>query len=281
MQMSRYYIAGGMEVRLHSNMEKYEALTNAPISEGAFGKVYPAIRREDSKRVAIKVVMKKRVIGWVSTKTAGCCFGAKKIPCEVAFLYRLKGVKGVIDLVDYWADETYCYIVMERPKNATDLFDYIAEFGSLNEDVARHIFYQLLKVLRRLARFGICHRDIKMENILICADTLKVWLIDFGAASFTSEAPSQIFRGTHPPPEFLIGGQYFMEEGDVWSLGVTLLRALTAEHLLHTQEEITRASVKIPKPLSRECYKFLVQALARDALLRPSIWQLSESSWMK
>ena len=46
----------------------------------------------------------------------------------------------VVKLLD-WFEEQDCFIlVMEKPDNSTDLFDYISERGFLREETAKEIF---------------------------------------------------------------------------------------------------------------------------------------------
>jgi len=60
------------------------------------------------------------------------------------------------------------------------LLDY-TEKNSLDEKQAKVIFKQLLSVLKYMSKKNICHRDIKLENILI-DKKLNIKLIDFGCA---------------------------------------------------------------------------------------------------
>ena len=44
------------------------------------------------------------------------------------------------------------------------------------------IFFQVALTVAKCHQKGVCHCDIKVENILINRKTLKVKLIDFGSA---------------------------------------------------------------------------------------------------
>jgi len=57
------------------------------------------------------------------------------------------------------------------------LLKYTQKF-SLLERQAREIFKQLLNALKYMGKKNICHRDIKLENILIDSK-LKIKLIGF------------------------------------------------------------------------------------------------------
>ena len=50
----------------------------------------------------------------------------------------------------------------------------------LDENTARKIFAQIVDTLYYLEHANVVHRDIKLENIIIDPNTLKIKFIDFG-----------------------------------------------------------------------------------------------------
>ena len=60
-----------------------------------------------------------------------------------------------------------------------DLYDYVMNRENVEQSQARTIIHQLLEGMRALHEGGVCHRDIKLENILVDdSNTLKI--ADFG-----------------------------------------------------------------------------------------------------
>ena len=49
----------------------------------------------------------------------------------------------MVNLIDWFEDDDCFLLVMEKPDNCTDLFDYISERGVLNEETAREIFIKV------------------------------------------------------------------------------------------------------------------------------------------
>lgn len=72
---------------------------------------------------------------------------------------------------------------MEKIKG-TDLLDFLFKVENLTEFQIAEIIKQILKALNHLNALGICHRDLKLENIMIDSDTMKIKIIDFGFSSF-------------------------------------------------------------------------------------------------
>ena len=64
-----------------------------------------------------------------------------------------------------------------------DLFDYLqARDFNLGEDRVREIAFQIAKGVKYLHSYGIVHRDLKLENIMMTdnSDRAIPKIIDFG-----------------------------------------------------------------------------------------------------
>lgn len=66
-------------------------------------------------------------------------------------------------------------------RSSCDLFECIEQHSRLPEDKAKYVFAQVVEAVYYLGKMGICHRDLKDENIACDAD-YRVKLIDFGSA---------------------------------------------------------------------------------------------------
>lgn len=109
-----------------------------------------------------------------------------------------------------------------------DLFDYMIKHGSLPEPVAMEIFVQILKGVEYCHHFNICHRDLKLENILLDQNS-RVKIADFGFAAL--QPPGwKLARSCGTPhyaaPEVVAGGEYNGPPADIWSCGVILFALL-------------------------------------------------------
>lgn len=99
----------------------------------------------------------------------------KKFINEIQFLFDLHH-ENIVNIYDYIIDENKnigCYIMeFIEGKN---IFEYLKE----NKKEVTNIFIQTLKVFKYLENKKICHRDIRISNILVTNDGI-LKLIDFG-----------------------------------------------------------------------------------------------------
>ena len=90
----------------------------------------------------------------------------------------------IINLVDLFENSEYYYIVLDYMAGS-DLFDYLqGRDFNLGEDRVRELTYQLALGIKYLHNYGIVHRDLKLENIMMSDKTHKAIpkLVDFGLA---------------------------------------------------------------------------------------------------
>ncbi|KAJ3305985.1 CBL-interacting serine/threonine-protein kinase 9, partial [Gonapodya sp. JEL0774] len=122
--------------------------------------------------------------------------------------------------------------IFEEKVEGVELFDYLKSHGGrLPIEQVRTITAQLLSALRHIHKLGVLHRDIKLDNIIINAQTLHVTLIDFNLASFyRDDAPLSEPVGciNYSSPQILEiavkGTTYLPAQGwsDLWALGVAI-----------------------------------------------------------
>lgn len=116
------------------------------------------------------------------------------------------------------------------------LQDYLAEGRTFSEVEVRQIAATILDILIYLHNHqpAIVHRDIKPSNILLTGNPEQptlgpMYLVDFGSVrlSIPSEFTTQLVIGSdgYMPPEQM--GRRAVQASDLYSLGVTLVTALT------------------------------------------------------
>ena len=112
-----------------------------------------------------------------------------------------------------------------------DLFDYVQTRSfNLGEERVSEIAYQMALGIKYLHNYGIVHRDLKLENIMMTDTTEKSVpkLVDFGLAKIIgpNEKASEPF-GTlgYVAPEILEKKPYSYS-CDLWSLGCIIYALL-------------------------------------------------------
>eukprot|EP00188_Purpureofilum_apyrenoidigerum_P000503 Plantae.Rhodophyta-Purpureofilum_apyrenoidigerum.ctg12191.p1 GENE.Plantae.Rhodophyta-Purpureofilum_apyrenoidigerum.ctg12191~~Plantae.Rhodophyta-Purpureofilum_apyrenoidigerum.ctg12191.p1 ORF type:complete len:327 (-),score=68.09 Plantae.Rhodophyta-Purpureofilum_apyrenoidigerum.ctg12191:790-1770(-) len=255
--------------------EKYEVV-NA-IGHGGSGVVLHAIRRSDQLTVAIKVVSKARLNQ--TTKRA--------LALEVKILEEAN-CEQMVGFIEVLEDCKFVYIVMEHVAGG-DLYRHMKRNKySLGEQDALRIIEQVLEGLMYLHDRNIAHRDIKLENIMLTgdADALRVKLIDFGLAAYSSESISRQgcmeFCGTlqYCAPEVAAKRSYAADKLDMWGVGVVLYAMLCRKLPFQSSEKarimdmIVHESVQFSDPewdnVSDETRMLVSVLLSKRGTSRPS-----------
>lgn len=79
---------------------------------------------------------------------------------------------------------------------------------------------------------GICHRDIKPQNLLIDPESAVLKLCDFGSAKFlvrNEPNVSYICSRYYRAPELIFGATNYTNSIDVWSAGTVLAELLLGQ----------------------------------------------------
>ena len=86
---------------------------------------------------------------------------------QVSILRELSH-ENIILMLDYFETKTDFCVVTELAQG--ELFEILEDDGKLPEDIVRSISAQLVHSLHYLHSHRVIHRDMKPQNILICAD---------------------------------------------------------------------------------------------------------------
>lgn len=160
-------------------------------------------------------------------------------------------------------DDEYLYSIMEYLKDG-DLYSAVMKEISLNERLkertARRYFRQILLGLHHLQQKGVCHRDLRLENIMV--HSKKIQIIDFGLAirvpyenTISSSSATDVSSGTlrmrisgqgqcgdlnYICPEVLERKDFDGFAMDLWSAGVILYIMVIGRkpfHWAHSSDE--------------------------------------------
>lgn len=183
------------------------------LGKGSFAEVRAAVHRIAKKNVAVKI-LKKTTMTEKQIERARCEIETLKM-CQHPNIMRLNEIFESAD---------YIYLVLEHLSGG-NLFHHLQEKRfNIPEETAFRYVRSVSSALQYMHSFGIIHRDIKPDNIVLTSqiEGSDVKIVDFGLAKiFGPNELSDDSVGTlcYAAPEILLGKKYD-NKVDVWSLGV-------------------------------------------------------------
>jgi beta-lactam-binding protein with PASTA domain/tRNA A-37 threonylcarbamoyl transferase component Bud32 len=137
---------------------------------------------------------------------------------------------GIVNIYDYGVENSTYYIVMELVRG-TDLKRVVKERGALDPMKVADYGAQACSALTVAHGYGIIHRDIKPQNIVLTPDGV-VKVMDFGIAraidSDATQTGSVLGTAQYVSPE-QAQGRKLGPESDLYSLGVVLYELSTGQ----------------------------------------------------
>ena len=246
------------------------------LGKGSFGHVYLAQNIYTKELVAIKFIKKMSKVS---------------IQDEIVNHATVCDHPNIIGFHSVFVLEDYTCLVLDYA-NGTDMHTmFTKKNGLMNELAASSYFIQLLSAVDHCHRHGIVHRDIKLENILMVNNTLK--LCDFGYSSQVGNFDWKMIIGTpaYLAPETLLRAKaYSGVEADVWSCGVVLFVLVCGYYPFENEKDpldikthinnIVKCSYTFPDYLSESCKDLFSKIFVRDHTQRITIDGIFQHPWM-
>jgi len=224
---------------------------------------------------------------------------AMKIISKKSRNYLLNGVKhetaallslnhpNILPCTDILEDDKKVYIVTPFYEDG-DLASLLYDRGSFSEQETKNLLAQLVDALTYAHSKGICHRDIKLENIFVKINNdgnIHCILGDWGlATSYSQKGLINESCGSiaYSSPEIITGSFYTGPEVDVWSLGV-LLYALISGNLPFEYDIgliCTGLYEKLPY-ISSDLQDLLSRMLVVDRKKRITLNEIMSHNWIR
>ena len=134
--------------------------------------------------------------------------------------------------------------------------------------------------------WGIAHRDLKPDNVLISDDN-QIQVIDFNISKkgklsgegmkFKYRYLSHIATPNSQAPELLREG-FYTESIDIWGIGL-ILYTLLSGHKLKWEKEVVEEQIEEIENISEDCKQFLKRLLSENPEDWPNIDELKANLW--
>lgn len=204
------------------------------VGAGTFARVYRAVHDKSGDVKAVKVLRKRYVDDELTRE---------RFEREAKTVMKLRH-PNIVPIHEVETHRGRLYMVMDFIEGQ-NLRDFARAHKKVKLMTALNILRDITSGLHYAFQLGICHRDIKLSNILL-SSTGRASLVDFGLAGIEEETKQNIF---HPRSVDYAGLEKATSvsrndtRSDIFFLGCILYQLLTGKPpLLETRERMRRLS---------------------------------------
>ncbi|XP_078060163.1 glycogen synthase kinase-3 beta-like, partial [Mustelus asterias] len=193
------------------------------IGNGSFGVVYQAKLVNTGELVAIKKVLQD-----------------KRFKNRELQIMRKLNHSNIVRLRYFFyssgdkKDEVYLNLVLDYVPET--VYRVARHFSKAKQSIpmiyVKVYIYQLFRSLAYIHSQGVCHRDIKPQNLLVDPETAVLKLCDFGSAKQLIRGEpnvSYICSRYYRAPELIFGATDYTSSIDIWSAGCVLAELLLGQ----------------------------------------------------
>ncbi|XP_055331167.1 glycogen synthase kinase-3-like isoform X2 [Paramacrobiotus metropolitanus] len=192
------------------------------IGNGSFGVVYQARLMETNELVAIKKVLQD-----------------KRFKNRELQIMRQLDHCNIVQLKYFFfsqsdKDEVYLNLLLEFIPET--VYRVARHYNKQKQQIpiiyVKLYMYQLFRALAYIHNLGICHRDIKPQNLLLDPETAVLKLCDFGSAKHLVRGEpnvSYICSRYYRAPELIFGANDYMCMIDIWSAGCVMAELMLGQ----------------------------------------------------
>lgn len=248
--------------------EKYTIIDENILDDGAYSNIYDIINTKDKTK---KYILKLQQIKYKYEAINEIEILLKIKKNKHKYLTALNNINIpfndsiLIDLIDYYIDDEYIYIILEKYNCTLEYFNilYNKEIKeTLPINLIKKIINSLFLGIYELNLSNIIHCDIKPNNVLInlkyknmksfikdiknkkikkddIINYIDIKIIDFNK----SQKQKNIHKSTniqilyYMAPEIIINDKNFNKTVDIWSIGIIFYELLTGKFLFDVYNE--------------------------------------------
>ena len=212
-------------------LENYSKIQE--LGTGAYAKVYRVQNKKTKEIFACKELARSKINN------------LEKFKNEINIMSKCDH-PNIIKLYEIYEDPRYIELIMEQCLGGT-LFDRLInrmeeEDETFSEKEAAIIFKQIITAISYCHNQGICHRDLKMENVLFVSNqnNSPIKIIDFGLSQCVEKKKlvqiltgknfgNMTMEGSVGTPHYIspeVLKKKYNQKCDIWSAGVILYAML-------------------------------------------------------
>ena len=226
----------------------------------------------------------------------------KRLANEISVMQKIRH-PNIVGLIDLKKTKSHCYLVMEFC-NGGDLTGCLRKYMEahrkpFSEEIVQYLMRQILSGLDALHSRNILHRDLKLDNILICFNSdndkkslnmlrANAKITDFGFATYLKQGLATTVLGTpcNMDPSLLNNmetrtrNEGYDQKADIWSLGTLCYEMLvgrtpfSGNSMQDLFKKVKIGNYALPTSLSREVVFFIEGMLQQDPKKRLSCKEL-------
>ncbi|KAJ2004735.1 glycogen synthase kinase 3, partial [Coemansia sp. S85] len=208
-----------------TNEETEIVYTNCKVvGNGSFGVVFQAELVPSGEQVAIKKVLQDKRFKNRELSVMKSVFHRNVVGLK--YFFYSQGEK----------DDIYLNLVLEYVPET--IYRVTRQYAKAKQCVpmlyVKLFMYQLFRSLNYIHSMGICHRDIKPQNLLVNSSTGVLKLCDFGSAkTLIAGEPnvSYICSRYYRAPELIFGATNYTGRIDIWSAGCVMAELMLGQPL--------------------------------------------------
>ena len=200
----------------------------------------------------------------------------------------------IISALEHFDYAQYRCIVMPLARSDVHQLINPSNPQRIPEEQVKQMMFSALLGLKYLHDRNICHRDIKLENLLLMSENVNnIQITDLGFAQEAKNGEKFTeYLGTlmYAAPEVISGTPYDLS-CDIWSMGVTLFTLLCGEFPFPTSNDaLTKQSIRsgsfffrnnLWKDISKEAKDLVTQMLKKNPKARYTVDQCLSHPWFK
>ena len=238
------------------------------LGEGTTAKVFLAKHEKTGELIAMKRIQIQLVARHKSNRD--------NLRSELYIMNKINH-PNVMHCKEFYESDHHYYILMEYCNKGTLEFLRSAKRKEISEKECMGYMRQIMEGFKVLRQYKVIHRDIKLENLLLHDDVLKI--SDFGVAKFGKDHARTKMVGTvlTMAPELMsVFDEEELDENycskvDLWSIGIVYFEILFGEcpfygayigEMMANMKKNCGKNLKFPKKISP-----LIEDLLRQLLI--------------